>query len=121
LLKGIQIIGVLVGLYLVLTTLLNYKRKNYGIRQTVFFLIIWSGLTILFLNTSIMTLLLPLLSTQDMIMSVLVLGELILFLFLANQNQQISKLEKKITLLVQNGALNNYYSKKGEFSRKTDV
>ena len=106
--KGIQIIGIIVGLYLVFQTLSNYKRGNYGMRRTTIQVFIWSSMIILFLNPSLALLILPILTTQDMIMSVTIIGLLLSFLLITYLSQQISELNRKITDLVQNLALNDY-------------
>lgn len=106
--KGIQVLGILVGLYLVSQTLLNYRRGNYGIRRTVFMVVLWSVMVVLFFNPSLMLLALPLLSTQDTIMSVLVIGVLGAFVLIAQVWQAVAKIERKLTELVQNLAIHDY-------------
>jgi hypothetical protein len=107
--KGIQIIGVSVGIYLILQVYINYKKNNYSTRRTVFMLSIWGILIVLFLNPSIMIYALPILSTEDFIMSVLVLSFLFIFLMLNDINNRIMENEKKVTELVQKLAIEDYF------------
>ena len=106
--KGIQILGMLVGLYLILQTLLNFYYKRYPLARTLVMTDVWSVMVVLFFNPSLAELVLPLLTTQDVIMSVLVIGTLGSLVLIANVWQNVAKMEKKFTELVQNLALNDY-------------
>ena len=101
----------LIGVYLLAQTYVNYRRSNYGIRRTLFFIFIWSIMIVLFLNPSLSLMMLPVLTTQDAIMSVLILSILTLFLMFTYLNQQISSINKKMTEIVQNIAIEDYISK----------
>ena len=109
--KGIQILGMVVGLYLIMQTLLNFRNGNYGFKRTIFWMFLWSVMFVLFFNPSLAVLALPILTTQDMIMSVLVVSVLTLFIFLTHMNQQIAKFGRELTELVQNLAIQNYLNK----------
>lgn len=111
--KGIQILGMLVGLYLVAQTLLNFRRGNYGVRRTVFWVVLWSVMVALFFNPSLAGLALPLLTTQDVIMSVLVMSVLAAFVFITHLYQQMARVERAMTELVQNLAIHDYMKEAG--------
>ncbi len=106
--KGIQILGMLVGSFLILQTLLNFYYKRYRLARTLMMTVVWSVMVVLFFNPSLVELVLPLLTTQDVIMSVLVVGILGSFILIANVWQNVAKIEQKFTELVQNLALNDY-------------
>jgi len=106
--KGIQILGMLVGLYLVAQTLLNFRRGNYGVRRTVFWVALWSVMMMLFFNPSLAGLALPILTTQDVIISVLVTAVLMAFVLITQLYQQIADVERRVTELVQNLAIHDY-------------
>jgi len=118
--KGIQVVGILVSVYLVLDVYKNYRQGNYGLRKTLFLILLWSGVGILFINTSLMNLVLPILMTENIIFTVLVMGELVIFLFISNLNQQISRVEKKMEIMVQNIAVDDFISNYDLKMRKDD-
>ena len=119
--KGIQILGMLVGLYLVAQTLLNFRRGNYGVRRTVFLMVLWSVMVVLFFNPSLAGLALPILTTQDVIMSVLVMGVLVAFVLITQLYQQMARVERRLTELVQNLAIHDYIKEAGaKIVRKQD-
>jgi len=70
--------------------------------------VVWSVMVVLFFNPSLAELVLPILTTQDVIMSVLVIGLLGSLILIANVWQNVAKMEQKFTELVQNLALNDY-------------
>jgi len=109
--KGIQVIGMLVGFFLVLQALISYRRGNFGIRRTLVLVFLWSVMIVLFLNPSFAIYALPILTTQDVIMSVTVMGLLFSFIFITHLFQQLSNLDRKFTELVQNLALTDYIKK----------
>ena len=106
--KGIQILGILVGLYLLGQTVLNYRKGNYGLRRALAFSTLWIIVTFLFAHTHIALLALPILTTQDMVMSVLVVGIMVVFVLISNLYQQVGKIERRLTELVQNLAIHDY-------------
>ena len=118
--KGIQILGILVGLYLVAQTLLNFRRGNYGVRRTVFWVFLWSVMVALFFNPSLAGLALPILTTQDAIMSVLVMGVLLSFVLITQLYQQMAGVERRLTELVQNLAIHDYMKEAMASLRKED-
>lgn len=112
--KGIQIVGILVGLYLLLSTLNNYRKGESNIERTAFWGLVWSVMTIFFANTQIVTIIMPILSTEDAIMTVMVLGILVSFLFINQVYMRVIDLDKKITTLSQNIAINDFVYRKNE-------
>ena len=109
--KGIQIVGVSVGIYLILQVYINYRKNNYSTKRTLLMSFTWGVLIVLFLNPSIMIYALPLLSTEDFIMSVLVLSFLFIFIMFNDINNRIIENEKKVTELVQKLAIEDYFKK----------
>ena len=118
--KGIQIIGILVGLYLIGQTLLNFRRGNYNTKRTFFWMVLWTAMIVLFFEPSLMTLALPILTTRDTIMSVLVMGLMGVFVLLAQVFQKMASFEKKFSRLVQNLAINDYLKDVAPRVRKKD-
>jgi len=43
-LAGIQILGMLFGVFMIYITFLNYKRKQFTIKENVFWVVFWLGL-----------------------------------------------------------------------------
>ena len=111
--KGIQILGMLVGFYLSAQSILNYKLGNYGSKRTLFLVGIWSVMIVLFFNPSLSLMILPILTTKDMIMTVLVLGILFSFILITQLYQQLSIINKKLTQLAQSYAINEYLDNEG--------
>ena len=118
--KGIQVIGMLVGLYLIGQTILNFRRGNYDLRKTTFWLVLWTVMVVLFFNPSLMALTLPILTTRDTIMSVLVMGLTGALVLIAQVYQKMSDLEGKLTRLVQNLAIHDYLKDESSGGRKDD-
>ena len=118
--KGIQILGMLVGFYLILQTLLNFYYKRYRLARTLVMIVVWSVMVVLFFNPSLVELVLPILTTQDVIMSVLVIGILGSLILVANVWQNVAKMEQKFTELVQNLALNDYINEPGTSTDQVD-
>ena len=106
--KGIQILGILVGLYLLASTIYAYRRGESGLRKTMFWSLVWASMTSLFYNTNLVSIIMPILTTQDAIMTVLVIGILTSFLYINQVNRQIAHLNRKFAELAQNLALENY-------------
>jgi len=106
--KGIQIAGIFVGLYLIGQTLLSLKRGKYGIKRSFFWVLLWSFMILLFLNPSLVLLIHPILTMQNIVMSISIMSILLIFIFIAHLYQQIADIEKKVTVLVQNLAIHNY-------------
>jgi hypothetical protein len=106
--KGIQIIGLLVGFYLLARTIVDYRKGNYGIKKTVFWLALWILIIVLFIHPPLAQLALPVLMTQDIIMSVLVIGLVTAFVAVFEVYHQVTEISRKFTELVQNIAIHDY-------------
>lgn len=106
--KGIQVIGMIVGLYLIAQTYRNYRKGSNSIQRTIFWLVLWSIMTLLFSNPSLSEFALPILSTQDALVSVIVLGMLLIFILITHIWQHINRMEQQFVELAQNLAINDY-------------
>jgi hypothetical protein len=116
-LKGIQILGILIGFYLISRTILNYYRKIYDFKRVVFWLFLWVVMIGLFYEPSFMLAVTPYLTTMDAIMSITVISIIFLFVLIANIYQKMIFLEKKFTFFVQNVAIKNYLDEKTDESK----
>ena len=106
--KGIQIIGIVVGLYLIAQTYRNYSNGSNNGKRTILWLLLWSTMILLFSNPSLMEFALPILTTRDTIMSILVLGILLILILIVHLWQHTYKVEKQIITLTQNLAITDY-------------
>ena len=113
--KGIQVLGIATGLYLVLVTLMEYRRGRATLKRTIIFSGLWSMMILFFLNTRLIFIFMPLLSTQSNVLTALVMGVLILFVLYLAVYRKLNDIDKNLGLLVQNLALNSYQDdEKGE-------
>jgi len=108
--KGIQVIGMLVMIYLILNALRQYRLRNYSLKQTCFWLILWVLVGVLFAFPPLAELALPVFAMQDMILTVLVVGLIVVFVLVYHAYQQVAKVERKLMELVQNLAIHDYLS-----------
>ena len=106
--KGIQILGIFTGLYLLASTIYAYRKGEAGLRKTMFWGLVWASMTALFYNTKLVSVIMPVLTTQDAIMTALVIGILTSFVYINQVNRQLAHLDRKFTELAQNLALENY-------------
>jgi hypothetical protein len=106
--KGIQVIGILVAMYLILQTLIQYKKGNYGLKRTCFWLALWGLIGSLFAFPSLVGLTLPFFAMQDMVLTTLVVGVIVVFVLVYHTYQQVTRVERKLTELVQNIAIQDY-------------
>jgi hypothetical protein len=119
--KGIQVLGILVSLYLIGQTLMQYKKRNYRARRAVFWLSLWVLIGVLFAFPSLMFLVLPILTTQDAMMTTWVIGLVVGYVLIYQIYQRVVVVERKFTELVQNIAIHNYLEKvKGNPGDKKD-
>jgi len=109
--RGIQVLGVLVIAYLMFQTLLQWRRGNYGVRKTVLWLSLWIVVTILFAFPSVTLLALPILTMQDAMLTVVVMGLIIAYVLVYETYQQATRAERKLAELAQNIAIHNYLEK----------
>ena len=108
--KGIQVVGILVSLFLLAQAVLNYRRGNYSWRRAVFFSGLWVLVAFLFVYPGSVQFVMPILTTQDMIASVLVVGMIVVFALISELYQQVGRVERKLAELVQNLAIRDYLS-----------
>lgn len=106
--KGIQVLGLLVSVYLIIQTVLHYKRGNNGIKRTALWLNLWALMAILFAFPSLTILALPILTMQDAMLAVLVVGLIVAYVLVYQMYQQTERTEKKLTELTQNIAIHDY-------------
>lgn len=106
--KGIQFLGIIVGLYLLLKTVSSFRKGYISTSKTLILVSLWIGMILLFYETTLMRYILPVLATEDAVLSVLVLGVLVNFILFIQLLQESNKLEHKFTRLVQNIAINEY-------------
>lgn len=118
--KGIQIIGIIVGIYLVARTYLNYQNGSNSVKRTLFWLALWSIMIIVFIDPSLSELALPVLSTQDAMISAMILSILTIFVLIVHMWQHISKIEKMIIDLTQNIAITDYVNELKQKAADTD-
>lgn len=109
--KGIQILGILVSVYLILQTVLEYKKGNHGARRTIIWMGLWILIATLFAFPSLTLLALPILTMQDAMLSTVVIGLVIAYILMFQTYQHLSETERKLTKLVQNIAIHDYLEK----------
>jgi len=117
--KGIQVLGILVMVYLVIHTLLQYRRGNYGLRRAFVWLALWLLIGVLFAFPPLVELVLPVLAMQDVMLATLVLGLVVVYVVVYHTYQQVARVERKLTELVQNMAIHDYV-KEASNPRKED-
>jgi len=109
--RGIQILGVLIGAYLILQTLIQWKKGNYGVKKTVLWLSLWASIAILFAFPELTTLALPILTMEDAYRTVLVIGLVVAYALMYETYQQATRTERKLSELVQKIAIHDYLKK----------
>lgn len=109
--RGIQVLGVLVGVYLILQTVVQWKRGNYGVRKTVLWLSLWTLVAILFAFPALTALALPILSMENTILMVVVVGLIVAYALVYETYQQATRAERKLTELAQKIAIHDYFEK----------
>jgi hypothetical protein len=103
--KGLQIIGMLVGALLLSYTLYNYYKNKYSFKRTFFFSTFLIVMLVLFFNPSLLTIILPYLSTESYVISIIVISIIFIYVSLFYIYNQMQKIEKSISIIVQNMAL----------------
>ena len=106
--KGIQVLGMLVSVYLIVQTVVQYRRGNNGIKRTALWLTLWMLMAILFAFPSLTILALPILAMQDAMLTVVVVGLIVSYVLVYQMYQQAARTERKLTELAQNMAIHNY-------------
>jgi len=106
--RGIQVLGILISVYLIAQTLSQYKKGNYRAKRTALWLSLWTLMAILFAFPSLTTLALPVLMMQDAMLTVMIVGLMIAYVLVYQMYQQAARTERKLTELAQNIAIHNY-------------
>lgn len=106
--KGIQVLGILVSVYLIVQTVVQYRKGNNGVKRTAFWLSLWMLMAILFTFPSLTILALPILTMQDAMLTVLVVGLIVSYVLVYQMYQQAARTERKLTELAQNTAIHDY-------------
>jgi hypothetical protein len=112
--KGIQVVGVLVGLYLAGLGVAGFAGGGYGWRRAGFWVVFGSTVSILFLDPALVSFALPFFTTQDTITTVLTVGILISFFLIARLQRQIVDRDRRLAKLVQRLTLRDYLTSSGE-------
>lgn len=109
--RGIQVLGILVSAYLILQTVIQYKRGNYRVRKTAFWLSLWAAVAILFVFPSLTTLASSILTMENTVLMVLVVGLIGVYALVYETYLQATRTERKLTELAQNIAIHDYLGK----------
>jgi len=118
--KGIQVVGVLVGLYLAGLGVAGFARGDYSWRRAGFWVVFGSMVSILFLDPALASFALPFFTTQDTITTVLTVGILIAFSLIAQLYHQLSERDRRLTRLVQEVAVRGFAREYGFKAEKED-
>lgn len=112
--------GIIVGLYLLVNTIIEHRQHFITTKKAVILSAAWTVMTLLFYNTRLVEFLLPILSTEDAVITVLVLGLLSSFVLNIHTFKQVNRMEYKLTRLVQNLAVNDYIEQARNSSEKDE-
>jgi hypothetical protein len=118
--KGIQVVGVLVGLYLAGLGVAGFAGGGYGWRRAGFWVVFGSTVSVLFLDPSLVSFALPFFTTQDTITTVLTVGILISFFLIARLQRQIVDRDRRLARLVQEVAVGDFAREYGFKADKED-
>lgn len=106
--KGIQILGIIISAYLIIQTLIQYKRKSYSLKKMISWIILWVLIGTLFTYPPLVELVLPIFAMKDAMLATMVVGLIVAYFLVYHTYQQVTKIEMKFTELVQNVAIHNY-------------
>lgn len=106
--KGIQILGIIISAYLIIQTLIQYKRKSYSLKKMISWIILWVLIGTLFTYPPLVELVLPIFAMKDAMLATMVVGLIVAYFLVYHTYQQVTKIEMKLTELVQNVAIHNY-------------
>lgn len=71
-------------------------------------MILWALIGTLFMYPPLVELVLPIFAMQDAMLATVVVGLIVAFFLVYHTYQQVTKIEMKVTELVQNVAIHNY-------------
>jgi hypothetical protein len=112
--KGIQLLGITIGLYLVIMTLIEYRSGKATLKRTLIFTGLWSLMILFFINTRLMYIFMPILSTENNVLTALVIGILIVFILYLDLYKKLNEVERSLSILVQRIALEEHQEDKGK-------
>lgn len=118
--RGIQVLGILVSAYLIIQTVIQYRRGNSSVKKTALWLSLWTTVAFLFAVPSTTTFALSILSMENTVLAVLVVGLILAYAIVYETYQQATRTERKLTELAQNIAIHNYLEKAGGNSDEED-
>jgi len=108
--KGIQVLGIIVGIYLFFQTIMYLKRRPYSIKRIIPYIMLWISLIIIFINPSLAEITYPILMTQDKMTTAYVISTLLIFIMYSELWYKIMKIEKKTNDLIQFMSIHNYFN-----------
>ena len=103
---GIQILGLLFGFFMMYYTFLQYKRKEFTIKEYIFWFVFWAVFVAITLFPQVLD---PVLSTLNIARALdffIIAGFLFLIFAIFYTYVQLRKTQKKLEDLVRNIALN---------------
>jgi hypothetical protein len=106
--KGIQLLGIMVSVYLIVQTVMQFRKGTYGVKRTAFWLGLWSVMAIFFAFPSLTILALPILTMKDAMLSVVVVGLIVAYVIVYQMYQQAVRTERRLTELAQNIAIRDH-------------
>jgi len=112
--KGIQLLGIIICLYLIYQTYYRSKKGALGNRSLIFWTALWVSILFLFFFPSLTLFLAPILNASDSMQMVQVIGIMILYILIFHLTLQMASLEEKLTKLTQNMSIRDYLSDVGE-------
>jgi len=107
-LKGIQIVGIFVSSILILISI--YQVKKGSLSKTAFgiWVIFWGSISGIFFYPSFMVVIADMLNATDVMQTGIVISLMVLFLMIYYLYWKISKLDTKLSLIIQNMAIHDY-------------
>ena len=102
---GIQILGLIFGLFLAYLSFLHYKRREFGKLQFLFWEILWMGFTFIILFPGITETLIQELNIARAMDFFMILGFMFLVLFTFYNYLTINKIKQKLEEKVREEAL----------------
>jgi len=102
---GIQILGILFGFFMMYYTFLNYKRKEFTVKEYSFWFIFWAAFVILTLFPQILDPLLQTLSISRTLDFFIIAGFLFMIFVIFYTYTIVRKNQKKLEEIVRNMAL----------------
>ena len=118
--RGIQIFGLLISIFLIIKTFHSYYRRDYAFRDLILWTTVWTGVGIVFIYPDVIGVFLIYLTLEQRLLAGLVLGLTFIYLLMFRLYQMHVNLERKVTELVQEIAV-NLYERGNKTKSKTEV